>query len=180
MQRAGRILRSGGVVAYPTEGVYGLGCLPDNDEAVSRILDIKQRPASLGLILIAANPEQIYPWLDLRDFDGDIASALGQAVSWVVPAAPGVSRLITGDHDSIAVRVTRHAVANRLCLAADSPLVSTSANISGRRPARNAFVLRRNFHSLVDYIVPGACGPASGPSEIRDLISGAVLRPATK
>ena len=76
-----------------------------------------------------------------------------------------------------AVRLTTNPVAHALCNAVDSPLVSTSANRSGQPTARNRFVLQRQFANEVDYIVPGDCGPASGPSEIRDFVSGKVLRP---
>ena len=85
---------------------------------------------------------------------------------------------IRGAHDGVAVRLTTHPVARALCDAAQAALVSTSANISGRPPARNSFVLRRRFGALVDYIVPGDCGRATGPSEIRDLLTGKTFRPA--
>jgi len=99
-------------------------------------------------------------------------------VTWIVPATDDVPWWIRGRHDSIAVRQTTHPVARALCELADSALVSTSANISGRPPARNPYVLRRLFGALVDYIVPGHCGPARGASEIRVLETGKVLRPA--
>jgi len=89
-----------------------------------------------------------------------------------------VPRWIRGDHAGLAVRTTAHPVANALCREVDSPLVSTSANVSGRPPATSIFVLRRVLGSLVDYVVPGDCGPARGPSEIRDLETGKTLRPA--
>jgi L-threonylcarbamoyladenylate synthase len=178
IQKAARILASGGVIAYPTEGVFGLGCLPDNYDAVSRILDIKQRDPAMGLVLIAASAGQFDGWVDLAPGERPFAADDCKPVTWIVPAASDVPRWITGNHDGIAVRVTTHPVARALCEAADSALVSTSANVSGRPPARNAFVLRRHLGSLVDYIVPGQCGPASGPSEIRVFSSGEIVRPA--
>jgi L-threonylcarbamoyladenylate synthase len=177
IQKAVRILDRGGVIAYPTEGVFGLGCLPDNFTAVSRVLDIKQRDPDMGLVLIAAAVAQLDGWIDLPRKDHALASDSDQPVTWIVPAADDVPRWIRGDHAGIAVRITTHPVARALCEAAGSALVSTSANISGRSPARNAFVLRRHLGSLVDYIVPGECGPASGPSEIRVLESGEIVRP---
>ena len=180
IQKACRILRDGGVIAYPTEGVFGLGCMPDDAAAVNRIFEIKQRDAGKGVVLIASGMEQLQPWIRL-DHDvknPQLYSAEDKPVTWIVPAADNVPRWIRGDHNGIAVRLTRHAVARSLCEGAGSPLVSTSANISGHAPTRNALVLRRNLGALVDYIVPGECGQASGPSEIRDLKSGKVLRPA--
>jgi L-threonylcarbamoyladenylate synthase len=103
-------------------------------------------------------------------------SDLEYPVTWIVAASDTAPPLIRGRHPGVAVRVTAHPVARALCNAVGSALVSTSANVSGRPPARNAYVLRRDFGHLVDYIVPGRCGPARGPSEIRDLASGKVLR----
>jgi len=178
IKRAGRILRSGGVVAYPTEGVYGIGCLPDDFAAVSRVLAIKERDPALGMVLIASDIEQLGGWIELPENSPELTSGSDHPVTWIVPASDDVPYWIRGEHSGLAVRLTTHPVAAALCDAADSALVSTSANIHGRPPARNAFVLRRRFGALVDYIVPGECGPASGPSEIRELASGKVLRSA--
>ena len=178
IQRAARILQSGGVVAYPTEGVFGLGCLPDNAVAVDRILQIKERDPAMGLALIAADLAQLDHWVRLPDNGPQLTSSDDEPVTWVVPATDNVPVWISGAHDGVAVRLTTHPVARALCNAAESAIVSTSANVSGRPPARNSFVLRRGFQALVDYIVPGECGPASGPSEIRDLQTGKILRPA--
>ncbi len=179
IRKAGRIVRSGGVIAYPTEGVFGLGCLPDDEQAVLRILEIKGRDAAMGLIVIAAIPEQLRRWIALPAASALTETGARNAVTYVVPAANDVPYWIRGQHEGIAVRITKHPVAAALCKAADSALVSTSANISGRRPARNIFLLRRTLGHLVDYVVPGECGPAAAPSEMRDLVSGKILRPAS-
>ena len=177
IRKAARILRAGGVIAYPTEGVYGLGCLPGNLAAVMRVLEIKGRDVSQGLILIAADPAQLAPWALLPQ-RAELPSSAERPVTWLVPAQPDVPHWIRGAHERIAVRITAHAVAAALCTAAGSALVSTSANVSGRPPARTGYVLRREFGPLVDYVVPGACGPAQGPSEIRDLETGGIVRAA--
>ncbi len=173
---AANTLLGGGVIAYPTEGVYGLGCLPDDERALIRLLTIKRRDPAKGLILIASSKEQLREWLDcdpasLPDPDPE------RPTTWIAPASTRVSRLVRGDHAGIAVRLTTNPTAAALCDAADSAIVSTSANISGQPVARNRYVLRRMFAACVDYIVPGDCGPSAGPSEIRDLASGVVLRP---
>ena len=170
------VLFRGGVIAYPTEGVYGLGCLPDDLRAVRRLIGIKQRDASKGFILIAAGAEQLDGWIDLPAGETLPEPDPSFPVTWIVPAGPQTSSLLCGGHPTIAVRLTTNPVAKALCEMADSPLVSTSANLSGKPAARNRFVLRRQFAHVVDYIVPGDCGPASGPSEIRDYASGRVLR----
>ncbi|HEY5655911.1 MAG TPA: Sua5/YciO/YrdC/YwlC family protein, partial [Woeseiaceae bacterium] len=106
VNKAARIIREGGVIAYPTEGVFGFGCLPDSWDAVKRILDIKQRDADAGLVLIAANLEQLDGWAELPAgcTAADLYSSLQRPVTWVVPADPAVPAWIRGKHDSIAVR----------------------------------------------------------------------------
>ncbi len=171
-------LLAGGVVAYPTEGVFGLGCMPDDDSALMRLLTVKRRSAAKGLILIAAEPAMFEAWIDARDLDRLPAANPQHPITWIARPGPRVGPLLRGDHAGIAVRVTTNPVAARLTRAVDSPITSTSANISGRPVARNAYILRRTFGSLVDFIVPGDCGPASGSSEIRTLGSGQTLRTA--
>ena len=178
IRQAARILKGGGVIAYPTEGVFGLGCLADDADAVNRILNIKSRDPAMGLVLIISALRQIDDWVDLPSEHASLASRDDKPITWLVPATPEAPGWIRGGHASIAVRLTAHPVARALCDAVDFPLVSTSANVSGHPPARNSYVLRRQFGALVDYIVPGECGPAGGPSEIRDLLTGKTVRPA--
>ena len=177
---AANVLLRGGVIAYPTEGVFGLGCLPDDQRALRRLLDIKRRDAAKGLIVIAANAGQLQGWIDLPAERSLPEPDPDQPITWIVPPGVKASPALRGEHASLAVRITTNPVAKALCLAAESPLVSTSANLSGKPTARNRFVLRRQFANVVNYVVPGDCGPASGPSEIRDFISGQVLRPGSK
>jgi L-threonylcarbamoyladenylate synthase len=175
--KAAEVLRSGGVIAYPTEGVFGLGCLPQERAAVQRLLDIKQRDSSKGLILIAADAALLDDWIDLpagtRLPDPDPENPR----TWIVPAAERVPAIVRGNNDGIAVRITSNPIARALSEIVQSPVVSSSANLSGQAVAANQECLRRQFEDLVDYIVPGDCGPSSGPSEICVLTTGAVLRP---
>ena len=164
-RQASDVLLSGGVIAYPTEGVFGLGCLPDDIDAVARILGIKERSPRKGLILIAARPEQFDDWIDPSVRGLLPAPDPGRPITWIVKPAARVPAIVTGDNPGLAIRITT------------KPVVSTSANVAGRPVARNTFILRRSFGHLVDYVVPGECGPASGPSEIRELETGRVLRP---
>lgn len=175
--KAAEILHSGGVIAYPTEGVFGLGCLPSDSHAVQRLLAIKQRDPSKGLILLAADASQFDGWIALPATATLPDPEPDNPVTWIVPAGENAGDLVRGNNTGIAVRITTNPIAQAISNAAMSPIVSTSANLSGHPVARNQFILRRQFGSLVDYIVPGACGPSVGPSEIRDLLSGNVLRP---
>jgi len=177
LKHAAEVLYSGGVIAYPTEGVYGLGCLPDEEAAVERVLRLKQRAHGKGLILIAAAADQLDGWIELPAGCSLPEPDLVYPITWIVPPGPFGGPLLRGDNDGIAVRLTTNAVARSLCDVVDSPLVSTSANLTGRPTARNRYVLRRQFMQRVDYVVPGDCGPVDGPSEIREFLTGKVLRP---
>lgn len=176
VKRAAEVLLGGGIIAYPTEGVFGLGCLPDELGAVQRLLDIKRRHAAKGLILIAANVNQLDGWIALSDGLRIPPADPAHPVTWIVPPGERVHALLRGDHSGLAIRITSNPIAAAICEAVDSPITSTSANLSGRPAARNRFVLRRQFAQRVDYLVPGDCGPSKGASEIRDLRTNIVLR----
>ncbi len=175
ISRASDVLLAGGVITCPTEGVFGLSCMPDNSAAVLRLLEIKQRDAAKGLILIAASKQQLREWIGVSP-DHIPDPRTEQVITWIVPAAEGISELVRGDHAGIAVRITINPTARALCEAVGSPLISTSANTAGEASITDSDVLRRKFVGSVDYILPGECGPAHGPSEIIDLASGKRLR----
>ncbi|HEX5339524.1 MAG TPA: Sua5/YciO/YrdC/YwlC family protein [Gammaproteobacteria bacterium] len=180
MRRARDVIRGGGVVAYPTEAVYGLGCDPLAVSAIERILTIKSRDAGKGFILIASRIEQLL--LFLAPLDKALRSKLEASwpgpVTWIVPAAEGVPDWITGGRDTLAVRVTAHPVARTLCELTGMALISTSANPGGHPPARSAIQVRIRLGTQLDYIVPGHTGPQRSPTEIRDALSGKILRAA--
>ena len=170
------LLQQGDVIAYPTEGVYGLGCDPRNDTAIEKVLELKQRPAHKGLILIASSFEQ------LQEFVADVpADKLAAATAtwpgpytWIFPAANTTSKLLTGEHGSIAVRVSAHPVVQELCQAFGA-LVSTSANLAGKPAAMSATDIQLYFGA--DFpVVPGALGGANKPSTITDVMSGTIIR----
>ena len=179
IQQAAKVLIDGGVVAYPTEGVFGLGCMPHNRDAVSRILHIKRRPIEKGLILVASTPEQLRGWISPEYIITFPEPDPGAPITWIVKAGDKCTPAITGSNDGVAVRLTTHDTAQALCNAVTSALVSTSANLSGEPAVANQEDLSDALLEQVDFVVPGACGPAAGPSEIRRLHDGSVLRPRT-
>ncbi len=152
--------------------------MPEDFLAVSRILHIKKRNPEMGFVVIVSDVDQLLRWVKSPINMSSLPSSDSRPVTWILPASDEVPWWIRGEHSGIAVRQTTHPVASKLCESANSALISTSANISGRPPARNVHILRRLFGTLVDYIVPGDCGPATGPSEIRDFKTGKILRPA--
>lgn len=180
LRLAARTIGDGGVVAYPTEGVFGLGCLPTENRAIRRVLEIKDRSWRKGLALIAAGIEQLEP-LVLLPADGlreEITASWPGPVTWVLPARRGVSKLITGGRGTVAVRVTDHPLARGLCMCTGSALVSTSANRSHHAPLLTPLTVRRALGAELDYVLAGALGGLGGPTPIRDGTTGAYLRGA--
>jgi len=178
IKRAAAILHQGGIVAYPTEGVWGLGCDPNNGEAVMRLLAIKRRDWQKGLIVIAANFEQLAPYIATPPPKvlKRLRATWPGPVTWLLPARESTAPWLRGTHRTLAVRVTAHPPAAALCRRFGGALVSTSANLAGRPAARSRLQVRRRFGNTVDYIVPGATGGLMRPTEIRDGLSGAVMR----
>lgn len=174
---AARIVRSGGVVAYPTESVYGLGCDPFNDAALARLLQMKQRAPEKGLILIGSEVAQLRPYLAINDQQADFLQQQWPApLTYLVPVNDRVPALVRGKHATVAVRVPDHPIARALCTQLGGPLISTSANVSGRPAARNPFQVARQLGEQVDFIVSGVCDRAARPSKIIDLATGRVIR----
>ncbi|HAU4332270.1 L-threonylcarbamoyladenylate synthase type 1 TsaC [Citrobacter freundii] len=173
------VLKQENVIAYPTEAVFGVGCNPDSEMAVTRLLELKQRPIEKGLILIAASFEQLKPYIDdsmLTDTQRKAVFARWPGpVTFVFPARSSTPRWLTGRFDSLAVRVTDHPLVVALCQAYGKPLVSTSANLSGLPPCRTVEEVRAQFG--VDFpVVEGDTGGRLNPSEIRDALTGEQFR----
>lgn len=176
--RAAAVLHAGGVVACPTEAVWGLSCAPFNASAVSRILQLKKRQQGMGLILVASSMAQLSPFLA-----GLSASQLEQVqqtwpgpYTWLVPDNGAAPSWVTGGRPTLAVRVSAHPVVAALCDAFGGPLVSTSANPHGMPSARTALKVRSYFRNELDDILPGVVGPSTRATSIRDLVSGAIIR----
>lgn len=167
------------VIAYPTEAVFGLGCDPDSESAVMALLALKQRPVEKGLILIAADYAQLEPYVSDRELSviqrERMFSCWPGPVTFVVPVPPQTPRWLTGQFDSLAIRVSDHPDVQALCRAFGKPLVSTSANLSGQPPCRTAEEVMQQFGA--DFpVLRGKTGGRQNPSEIRDVISGDLIR----
>ena len=170
----------GGVIAYPTEAVYGLGCDPDNDQAIQKLLDVKQRPWQKGLILVASEFGQLVPYIDVTKLtEQQLALAHSKwpgPFTFVMPVLPHVSKRLCGEFESIAVRVSAHEGVQALCQTLGKPLVSTSANLAGEPPALTANEIISSFTGKIDALVLGSLGAQRQPSTIIDAISGQILR----
>ena len=176
---AAAAIAGGGVIAYPTEAVWGLGCDPWNRSAVERILEIKRRPVEKGLILVAANKQQIAPLLEslthqqLQQLD----ESWPGPVTWLIPDTQSwVPEWVRGQHSSVAVRISAHPVVQALCESWGKPLVSTSANRAGEPAHTTHMGVSSEMGEEVDMVVAGQTGEQTSPSRICDLVSGKVLR----
>lgn len=178
IKQAANVILSGGIIAYPTEAVYGLGCNPVDNNAVLRLLQLKNRSIDKGLILVASSIDQLEPFIIVPTdaIRRKINATWPGPITWILPAKAGVPRTLTGAHNSLAVRVSAHPVVQALCREIDQPLTSTSANLESAPPARSALAVQRVFGQNVDFILHGTVNPLANPTEIRDALTDKVLR----
>lgn len=175
-----KIFDDGGVFAYPTEAVFGLGCDPDNDDAIQKLLSIKQRSAEKGLILLAGHYSQLLSYIDETVLPE--SKRLKYSLNWPVgvtliyPVKKQLSTLLTGKFNSIAVRITTQPDVVALCKQVNKPIVSTSANLSGKSPA----ILWQDLDPLLvdklDFVIKGQTLDYNQPSKIIDVLTGDVIR----
>lgn len=177
-EKAVQALKQGGIIAYPTEAVYGLGCDPWNENAVNQLRVLKKRSIDKGFILIAADWGQLTPYIQPID-EKKMAEVLKYSIdpiTWVFPAVKNLPKWINGGQATLAVRVTMQSVARALCQLFAKPIISTSANVEGEAPAKTAEEVKKQFPTGIDYILEGMVGDLGKPTEIRDAISGKILR----
>lgn len=178
LKTAASVLYAGGVIGYPTEGVFGLGCDPFNADAVGRILAIKKRPVEKGLIVIADSLERLMPYLQPLT-ETQIATLNEHwpgPFTFVIPHNGQLPGWVTGERDTVAVRVSNHPTARAICREFGRPIVSTSANYSGRPSLITAIQTQAVLGDQLDYLVKGHVQTPRKASQIIDLLSGAQFR----
>ena len=179
IEQVAEALLQGNVIAYPTEAVWGLGCDPFNEQAVSCLLQLKNRSVEKGLILIADSLAQIQPYLAEEiadDMLALLAASTETPVTWLVPfKQDSIPAWITGEHSRLAVRISYHPLVKQLCHRVGMPIVSTSANPPRCKPAMTASQVQTYFDNDV-LICEGEIGQSTQPSMIKDLLTGAVIR----
>jgi len=184
LDRAIKALKQGDLIAYPTEAVWGLGCDPFNAKAVDKLLSLKGRTVDKGLIVVAANVDQcrlitqhLPPELRSRfQTHCERVEPTQRATTWVIPNNNAMPRWITGQFNTVAVRVSRHPIVVELCQAFDCMMVSTSANLSGQVAAQNRHQVEDTFLNRVQVYVDGSLGGQQQTSELRHLVTNEVLR----
>ena len=155
--------------------MFGLGCDPLNETAVMRLLSIKQRPIDKGLILVAANFSQVAPFLSPIS-EQQKQHTQPSETTWVFPAKADTPQWLTGQFDSLAIRISKHPSVIQLCQRFGSALVSSSANLSGQEPARTSQEVINHLDDRLDGILDNKVGNLSKPTNIRDSLTGEILR----
>lgn len=174
------ILRAGGVVAYPTDTLYGLAVDPRRDAAVRKLFDVKERDHSNAIALIAADTAQAATAGVLGPDELRLAERFWPGpLTIVAPAAEGLSRWLAGELGTVGVRVPGHAVARALAAAFGRPITATSANLSGRPAATTADQAAAALEGRIDAVLDAGPSPGGAPSTIVELTGGRpVLRRA--
>ena len=178
LKEAADVIRAGGVIAYPTEAVYGLGCDPFNRAAVEKICRLKQRSVDQGVLLIASN------FMQVESLIAPLATVVLQRAlatwpgpyTWVFPCSEQVPAWIRGKYPSVGLRVTNHPIAAELCGRFGGAIVSTSANKHGAAPSKKASDVIAEFASEIDALIDGTVGELEQPTPIRDVLTNAVIR----
>ena len=171
-------IQAGGVLVYPTEAVFGIGCDFRNQSAVTKILQLKQRPVNKGLVLIASHIQQILPLIKPID-RSHLARALKSwpgHYTWVFPKTHSVPSWITGDFETVAVRISSHPTVKAICNHVGHALVSTSANISGQTTPNSCQEINNAWGNQVNYYLDLPLGKQDNPSTIKLASDGSVLR----
>ncbi|QJC31683.1 hypothetical protein GJT88_01290 [Enterobacteriaceae endosymbiont of Donacia tomentosa] len=175
-------LKMGKIIAYPTESVFGLGCDPDNKEAVYTLLSIKKRDINKGLILVASKYQQLLNYINEKKITKNqkkkILATWPGMITWIIPTSSNTPNWLIGNFTSIAVRVSKHPLIQNLCNGFGKPIVSTSANISGMSPCSTSKEVLKHFKKVKKdiLILNGKTGNYNKPSEIRDGITNFVIR----
>lgn len=172
-----KTLKAGGIIAYPTESVFGLGCDASNLKAIVRLLAIKQRAHRKGLIVLVSDIHQALPLLSpLSSAQIEkINQPSIRATTWLIKKRANLSLLLVGEHQKLAVRVTDNPTAKALCDSFAKPIISTSCNLNAKPTSSNVSTIRNKMMLKVDQIIGGRCS-GQPPSQIIDLDSGMVIR----
>lgn len=165
-----RQIRAGNVIAYPTESVFGLGCDPLNEAAVLQLLTLKRRDPAKGLILVAANLAQLAPYITLTASQQKRIETATDPTTWLVTPNPHIPNWLTGSHNRLAIRISTHPTVQALSQKFQSPIISTSANTSGKPAAKRTWQVTKRVGKLL-YIVTDSVGNLASPTAIIDVDS---------
>jgi L-threonylcarbamoyladenylate synthase len=177
LNRFAHAVSKGAVFGYPTDTIWGFGCHPLIASSVARILRIKDRSPDKGLILLSSKVEYClnYVALDSGQLE-PLLRATDHPTTWLVPASMDCPAWIRGNYPTVAIRITSHPLLEFLCDRLQAPIVSTSANRSGKATVRNSVQMHKQFGAELDFIVSGFATGSNRPSEIKSLLDRTTIR----
>jgi L-threonylcarbamoyladenylate synthase len=148
------VLRAGGVILYPTDTVWGLGCDATNEKAVKRIFEIKKRADAKAMLVLIDNPAKLQSYVDeVPEMAWNLIELSEKPLTIIYPQAKNLASNLVAEDQTIGIRVTKEAFSNRLCAQFRKPIVSTSANISGNATPSNFSQISDEIKAAVDYVV---------------------------
>ncbi|MCD8043198.1 MAG: threonylcarbamoyl-AMP synthase [Tannerellaceae bacterium] len=154
IKKACEVLRSGGVILYPTDTIWGIGCDATNEDAVRKVYEIKQRTDSKALLVLMDNPARLQTYVEeVPDIAWDLIEASDKPLTIIYSKGKNLASNLLAEDGSIGIRITREQFSARLCERFRKPLVSTSANISGTPSPANFNEISGLIKERVDYIV---------------------------
>ena len=171
---AQEVLKGGGIIIYPTEGIYGIGCDAFNQKSVDKVITIKGRSASKSFIIICSDVTQLNTIIN-QDYMNYRELLAKDFITWIVPAHKKCPSWLTMKN-TVAVRITNHPVIDNLCKGLGGPIISTSANYSHHSYINDIKKIESLFDKKVDYIVEGELGGEVKSSTIKNIVTKEVLR----
>lgn len=148
------IMRKGGIILYPTDTIWGIGCDATNADAVKRVYDLKQRNDSKAMLVLVDNEARLDRYVtDVPEVAYQLVEVADKPLTVIYDGAKNLAPNLVGSDGSIGIRVTREAFSRELCRRFGRPVVSTSANVSGAASARNFDEISDEIKNGVDYIV---------------------------
>ena len=149
-----KVIQQGGIILYPTDTIWGIGCDATNTEAVKKIYALKQRDEAKSMIVLLDTENKLESYLkEVPSIAYDLIEYAENALTLVMPGAKNISPALIGADSSVGIRVAKHEFCQQLIGRMRRPLVSTSANISGRRSPQNFDEIEQEIIDGVDYVV---------------------------
>ena len=148
------VLRRGGIILYPTDTLWGIGCDATNPEAVKKIIDLKRRPASKSMIVLVAEPRDINRYVSRPEpYISEYLENITGPTTVIYEGALGLAENLVGSDGTVAIRIVQEDFCRHLIKRLRKPLVSTSANVSGKEPPKSFAGISEEIRQGVDYIV---------------------------
>ncbi len=154
VKKAVEVLRQGGVILYPTDTIWGLGCDATNETAVKKVYDIKRRAETKSMLVLIDSPAKLQAYVsEIPDMAWELIELTTKPLTIIYPGARNLASNLINDDNTIGIRVTEEAFSKKLCEMFRKPVVSTSANISGEKSPALFADISKEIISQVDYVV---------------------------